>query len=141
MVQPKAVERPTAKWMPAAQHRGVILAHVLDGVGLAHGKGDAHGVDTRLGGTCSSLGVRHQRDHVQPLDCSGEGDQLGGVGHLRQEARGHEAADFDFPHARCRLGCNPALLGFERHDPADRLQPVARSDFGNENVGHVAVSR
>jgi hypothetical protein len=70
-----------------------------------------------------------------------EGDQLGGVGHLRQQARRNEAPHFDLADPGGRLGCDPAFFRFERHDPADRLQPIARADFGNEDFGHLDFSR
>jgi hypothetical protein len=49
---------------------------------------------------------------------------------------GTNAADLDLAHPGRGLGRDPALLGLQRHDRLDRLQPVTRADFGDEDVAH-----
>jgi hypothetical protein len=147
MVQPNAVDRPTAK--PAqqrhfgdfGQHLGMRLAQVPEAVRFRHRERDRHGMDAGRHRALGALGVGHQRDDTQARDGAGESDQLGGVRHLRQQGWRHEAADLDLAHARRSLRRDPRLLCGERHDPLRRLQPVARADFGDENAGHARFSR
>ena len=123
------------------EHRGVILAHVLQAVRLGHREGDAHRVDARFRRVLGPFGVGHQCDHGKPFDPARERHQLGRVGHLGQQLRRNEAADLDLAHPGRRLSGDPAFLGLGRHRAFDRLQSVAQADFGYEDGGHAAFSR
>ena len=60
----------------------------------------------------------------------------GGIGELRQQFGGHEAAHLDLAHARRGFRGDPGLFRLERHDGGDALQSVARPDLAHQYARH-----
>ena len=73
-------------------------------------------------------------DASRPGKRLGEGQHLGRVGQLRQQARRHEGADFDLALAGGVGGANPFELGGRRDDPGDALQAVAQAHLADHGA-------
>ena len=102
----------------------VYLAHMVH-----------HVVDTaiQLHGALGALQVGHQHRGAQAGQSLGKGQQFGGVGQLRQQARRHKRADLDLAQAAGHQRIKPALLVGRGHGGFDRLQAVTRADFADQN--------
>jgi hypothetical protein len=59
---------------------------------------------------------------------------IGCVCKLRHPMRRDETAYFYFAQTARRERSDPLLLGCERHDGLDALQPIARPNFADEDV-------
>ena len=84
-------------------------------------------------GVLRALQVGRQRHHGQAGQQPGAADDFGGVRHLRDQRRRHEAADLDLAQAGGGDGGDPARLGGGRHDGLGHLQPVARADLADRH--------
>jgi hypothetical protein len=98
-------------------------------------------VHARRHGPLRPTRIGHERDDVEAWQGTREGDEFRRVGHLRQQRGRHEAAHLDLADAGSGLGCDPGLLGLERHDTVDGLQPVARADLADQDIRHGTASR
>ncbi|KAG1584339.1 hypothetical protein G6F46_014990 [Rhizopus delemar] len=91
---------------------------------------------------CAQRGLRtaqigDQRHHRHPGMPDRVGDHFRRIGHLRQQPGRHERRHFDFAQSRRDQRIDPPQLVRRRHGGLHRLQPVARSDFADQDVGGI----
>ena len=111
------------------------LAQVGEAVRMARRQRQQHQVGVAGDGTLGSFQVRHQdRDHEAGQGAS-RGDELGGVGQLRQEARRHERADLDLAQPGGMGAAQPFELQLRGQDAGDALQSIAQPDLANHDAG------
>ena len=116
------------------QHLDMGAAQVAQRMGFGHGQGQGDLVCARRDRRRRTTRIGHQHRDGQAGDGAGVGDDLRRIRQLRQQLGGDETAHLYLPHAGRRLGGDPCLLGVQRHDRVDALQPVARSHFADQDI-------
>ena len=101
---------------------------------LGHRNRHADALGAGFVGRLGAAQIRREGDHGE-IRIAGFGaldrfaNDLRGIGHLRQQLGGHEAANFDLRQAGIGQGGNPAMLHRRWHDGLDDLQPVPRANL------------
>jgi hypothetical protein len=85
-------------------------------------------------GRLDAAHIRRQRLHRQAGDAHRRLDDRQRVGHLRDDAGRHEAANLDLAQAGPGEGGDPADFGVGRHARLGHLQPVARRDLAKAHM-------
>ena len=80
---------------------------------------------------CAPFRLGTSTEVTRPGSVFADGDQLGGVGQLRQQPRRHERADLDLAQARGVGAAQPFELLLGGQGAGDALQAVAQPDFAH----------
>jgi hypothetical protein len=91
-----------------------------------------HQVGPAGDGVLGTAQIGHQHGDEQARQRSGVGHQLGRVGQLGQQARGHEGADFDLALAGGVGVAYPLLLAFGGQHGLDALKAIAQADLADD---------
>ena len=119
------------------QHGSMVLADIIDRMGLRHGKGDRHLVNTAGNGALRPFQIGDKRHDIEIRKCFCKGDNLCRIGHLREKRRRNETADFDLGNTGFGFCLDPRLLGFGRHHAIHALQTIAWPHFADRyGLGH-----